>query len=221
MGLLLLAFTLFGGAAAVYFMVKARNQRDYSTATRIGLCLLAWLGAYMLALLAVSILAPANKAGGGEVHFCGIDPACDLYATIEQVGYAKTLGNPPRELIAQGRYCIITVKVRSQSAKPDLKPDLTGTVVDSKGQEYSSFRDAELIVRQQQAASGQAAPRAGAWRAVMVFDVPDDIDRPALVLHAGSVFERLLELFIVGDEASLLHPDTKLRFMSPEEQRKL
>jgi len=51
----------------------------------------------------------------------------------------------------------------------------------------------------------------------MIFDLPRDIERPAIVLREGGVFEQLLELFLIGDEASLSYPETKLRLLTPEE----
>lgn len=213
MALALFVILLIGTAAGAFFVVHSWNRRRF----REGVLILRWgLGiwaAYLAVLVVVSLAAPETEAAGGEVRFCGVDPDCTLSASVVETGYAKTLGNPPNELIAGDMFYLVTVRVLGLAPDRPRAPTLVGVVVDGKGREFRQSANGERAYRLQPGRTGPLQVMRGSWRTTMVFDLPGDIEKPALVLREGSELERLFELFLIGDEASLLHPKTKLRLL--------
>ena len=217
MGLALFGILLIGTVTGAFFIVRAWNRREFQE----GMLILRWglviWVAYLAALFAVALVTPEREVGGGEVRFCGIDPECMLSASVIRITYAKTFGDPPREMIAQGMYYFVTVRVVGTSPEQAIRPALTGVVVDAKGRKYPQATEAERAYRLISTRPTEPAMR-GTSRTVMIFDLPLDIERPALIIREGSMIEDLFERFIVGDEASLFHPQTKLRLLKPEER---
>ena len=62
-----------------------------------------------------------------------------------------------------------------------------------------------------------SGPSGGSFRKTMVFDLPMDVQGPALVLQQGSWLDRMTQLFLVGDEDSMLHGKTKLQVVVSED----
>jgi len=219
MGIIIFTGMVVLCAAAIYFILQARKQRKYEVATRTAKYLAALIALYMLGLLAFSILAPTKPAAGGEIQFCGVDPTCDLSAAPVQVLYLKTIGDPPSELVAAGMYYVVTVRVISRRGTAGIRPDLTGFVEDSRGRRFPQETLVERAYRAAQQRARTSIPPApqGTYRTTMIFDLPSDVERPAIVLREGGVFEQLLELLLIGDEASLFYPETRLRLLTPEE----
>ena len=218
MGLALLGILLIGTVTGAVFVVRSWNRRQFQEGMLIVRWGLAIWAAYLATLVAVSLVTPNTEVTGGEVRFCGIDPGCALSASVVQIDYVKTLGNPPNELIADGMFYLVAVRVLGISPDQGTLPTLTGVVVDAQGREFGQSANGELAYR---LLASQAPPLQvvrGSWRTTMVFDLPQDIERPALILHEGSALEQAFELFLIGDEASLLHPKTKLRLLKPEER---
>ncbi len=216
MGLALLGILLIGTVTGAFFVVHAWNRRRFQEGMLIVRWGLAIWAAYLATLVAVSLVTPNKDATGGEARFCGIDPDCALSASVTQIDYVKTVGNPPNELIADGMFYLVTVRVLGISQDQGTLPALTGVVVDDLGREFGRSANGERAILASQDPALQVAR--GSWRTTMVFDLPKDIERPALILNEGSVLERVFELFLIGDEASLLHPKTKLRLLKPEER---
>ena len=219
MGIIVFSGMVVICAGAIYFIFNARKQRKYDAATRTAKYLGALITLYILGLLAFSFLAPTKPAAGGEVQFCGVDPTCDLSAAPIQVLYLKTIGDPPSELVAAGMYYVVTVRAISRKGTAQIRPEMTGFIEDSRGRRFSQETLVERAYRaaQQRARTGAPPVPQGTYRTTMIFDLPRDVERPAIVLHEGGVFEQLLERFLIGDEASLFYPETKLRLLTPEE----
>jgi hypothetical protein len=51
----------------------------------------------------------------------------------------------------------------------------------------------------------------GAYFTAVVFDIPPDLREPRLAVTEGWWIDRLIELFLIGDEDSFLHARTTVR----------
>ena len=116
MGLALMMVMVMGGAYATLLIVQAWKRREYQHALGTGKWLLAGIGVYFVALLGFSVTSNDRLAGSEGVQFCGLDGACGTSGAIVRVEHKKTAGNPPRELMADGMYYVVTVKVSSSEA---------------------------------------------------------------------------------------------------------
>lgn len=223
MGLILLALAFLAGSYAALLVYNSWSRREYARATNVSKWLVAGVGVYLVVLLAFSLLSQDKTAAyGEEVRFCGLDPDCDLSASVIQIDTARTLGNPPRELPASGMFHLITLKLTSKSGRSDLDPVVTGAVVDARGRSFGIAADAQRLfelARRRSANNDQPPALAGTYRRTLVFDLPEDMEAPTLVLKEGEIFERVLELFVIGDEASMFHGKTGLPARMPERPR--
>jgi hypothetical protein len=216
MGLALMVVALLGAIYALFLIRTAWKRREFARAISTAKWLLIGVGVYLVVLLAVSIASEGRIAEGGEeVRLCDVTLDCSLAASVIQVDRKRTLGNPPREMIADGMYYLVTVKVTSYAADPQLNPrGLTGTVVDAEGRKFQRFLPGE---RELESARGEedpfelrTGPTGGTYKKVFVFDLPADVDTPALIVQSASMLDRFVEFFLIGDEDSLFHGRTKL-----------
>jgi len=212
MGLALYIVTVVGCGYLAYLTYTSHQRRSYDRMAKAALGLVAWIAIYLLALTVVSLASRDRIVGPGEeVVLCGIDPSCSLSASVIGLRRTKTVGNPPRELIAAGVFYVVTLRVTSTAANPAFKPgDLSGYVVDENGREFSMVPQAERELLSEMTSSGAAStsaaePARNAYKKLLVLDVAPDVREPTLVITEGSALERLVEWFIMGDEASLLH----------------
>ncbi len=218
MGLALMMVMVMGGAYAILLIIQAWKRREYRQALGVGKWLLAGIGVYFVTLLGFSVTSNDRLVGSDGVQFCSLDGDCGMTGAIVRVERRKTAGNPPRELTANGMFYVVTAKVSSSEANPKFRPkELTGYMVDANGKTYSRRTQAEWEVAGEtvtdpailyQIVSG---PSGGSYRKTMVFDVPVGVQEPALVLQQGSWLDRMMQLFLVGDEDSMLHGKTKLQ----------
>jgi len=51
---------------------------------------------------------------------------------------------------------------------------------------------------------------------VLVFALPAGIQNPTLIVREGGWMDRMLQLFIIGEEDSLFHPTTRFPLNVPE-----
>lgn len=222
MALALLLVTLLGCGYLLLLTYNAYKRRQYASAAGTAKWLTLWSGVYLVVLLAFSVTSREKVAGPGEeVRFCGLDWDCRLAASLIEVETRKTVGDPPREIIADGMYYLATVKVTTNAPAPALEPrNLTGVAVDAQGREYPRFPEAERILlsarRGEDPFERVSGPTGGSFKRTLVFDLPAGVNNPALILWEGSSIDRLVELFLIGDEASLFHAKTKLPLRIPE-----
>jgi len=221
MGVAFMVVALLAGVYALWLIRTAWRHREYGKAIKTGKWLLIGAGAYFAVLVAVSLFSSGGVATGGEeVRLCNALGDCNLAVSVLQVDRKRTLGNPPQEMIADGMYYLITVKVTSYEPNPTLNPrDLSGVVVGENGEKYPQFREGEREVETglgKEPFAMQISPTGGSYRRVLVFDVPAGIQNPALVVREGGSVDRMLQLFIIGEEDSLFHPTTRLQLNLPE-----
>ena len=212
----LLLITLAGFAIAIVAITIALWARRGDVARMIlGACFIC--GAlYFAILLAVSRLSTERVlARGEEKAFCGFYLDCHLRASVTDVGRAKTLGNGTNQRTARGNYLIVTVRIRSDARRATLTPDnLIATAFDDANRSYARDLDAERALEEAEGGepSFERPVEANAsYIKRLVFDLPEDARGATLYISEGPPLERLIELFIIGDEDSLLHRRTRFR----------
>ena len=222
MGFAIMLVTLIGCVYAGAVIRNAWKSRQYARGIKVAKLTAIGLLIYLGVLLGVSFMSTEKVAGGGEdVLFCDLLADCSRRAAVIGVDKRRTLGGPPREMIAEGMYYLVTVKVISYAQDPSLKPrDLSGVVMDARGNEYAPFAPGQRYVDNPGGSKDpfelRVGPSGGSYKRVLVFDLPRDIEQPALVLQEGSFLEHLAELFVIGDEDSLFHRKTKLLIDLPK-----
>ena len=221
MGVALMMVALLAGVYALVMIRVFWRRREYAKAVAAGKWLLAGVAVYLAALIAVSVASPPKVASGSEeVRLCDALGDCSLAVYVLEAEQRRTLGNPPQEMISDGVYYIVTVKVTSYSANPAFAPgDLTAFVVDDSGASASRFPEGERPVHatlsRENPYQVQSGPTGGSFKKTFVFDVPADAKNPCLIVRAGGWLDRLLQLFVIGDEDSLFHPGTRLPLNVP------
>ena len=206
--LLLTVVAMFLGTVGVIHALL-RQKRELKKAILIGAAI--WIAAYLLILISVSALSNGRVLGRGEVKpFCGFYLDCHLRAAVEGVDTARAIGGgaTPQRLAASGSWWIVTVRVSSNARRASLKllqPRLM--VVDDPGTVYSRAADAERALGDTVSLERRLGPGDSLVRRV-VFDLPRDVRRPRLLFTEGYWIDRVIELFLIGDEDSLLHGRT-------------
>lgn len=204
--LLLTVVAMFLGTVGVIHALL-RQKRELKRAILIGAAI--WIAAYLLILVSVSALSHGRVLGRGEVKpFCGFYLDCHLRAAVEGVDTARTIGATSHRLAASGRWWIVTVRVSSNARRASLRvlqPCLM--VVDEPGTVYARVADAERALGDTVSLERRLGPGDSLVRRV-VFDLPRGVRRPRLLFTEGYWIDRVIELFLIGDEDSLLHGRT-------------
>ena len=204
--LLLTVVAMFLGTVGVIHALL-KQKRELKKAILIGAAI--WIAAYLLILVSVSALSHGRVLGRGDVKpFCGFYLDCHLRAAVEGVDTARAIGATPHRLAASGGWWIVTVRVSSNARRASLKllqPRLV--VVDDPGTVYSRVADAERALGDTVSLERRLGPGDSLVRRV-VFDLPRGVRRPRLLFTEGYWIDRVIELFLIGDEDSLLHGRT-------------
>jgi hypothetical protein len=208
-GMLLSVVAMFlGTVGVIHAMLK--QKRDLLKAIIIGAAI--WIAAYLLVLISVSAVSHAQVLGpGAEKRCCGFYLDCHLAASVDRVDTAQFIGGGSGErphLRADGTWWIVTVRVSSNARRARLallEPRLT--VVDDLGSEYPRAAAAERALGDTASLERKLGPGESLVRRV-VFDLPRIVRRPRLQVTEGYWIDRLIELFLIGDEDSLLHGKT-------------
>ena len=205
------------GVVAAHALVTRRPAR----ARRALLAACALVLVYAWAMLAFSFVSRHRVlARGEEKYFCEVD--CHLAYSVVSVRASETLGAPPHEARAAGRFYVVTVRTRfdEQTISPrrgdaPLTPNKrAAAMIDEDGRRYEVSEEGRRALE----LSGEAgtpftAPlRPGeSYMTKLVFDLPEDVKRPALLISEAGAATR----FIVGHENSLFHRKTMLAVESP------
>lgn len=209
LGLTVLA-TLVIGAGFIIALRSKKRDLALVLLTVMGI----WLGTYAIVLVTTSLTSIERVLKlNEEKRFCGFYLDCHLAASVTQVSKVKTLGNPPDQKTANGEYYIVTLKVSSDARAATLNlAEPSATIVDSQGREYGR---AIAVENELEAAQGKSitldqpvGPNGAYYTKNLVFDLPAGVLRPSLLVTEGFDLDRFIELFIIGDEDSLLHKHT-------------
>jgi hypothetical protein len=203
------AALLFLAVLAVAVAVLARWPR---LARVVGFGAMTVAGVCVGLLLLLSVTSRQNVLPpGGKKYFCEID--CHLAYSVEDVAWLKRLDTEAGELRPGGTFCV--VKVRTWFDPATIAPfrgngPLTPnprriTAVDERGRQYepsdpaiaallaSGRRDSTPII--------QALRPGESYTTSLVFDLPDTVRSPLLLITGRPSVER----FLLGHEDSLLH----------------
>jgi len=218
-GLLLLLITFIGLFVAAVIFVRALKVSKRDLAGRIMKGALVWIGIYLGILLATSFASSPKVLGlNEEKRFCGFYLDCHLAISVVNVSKTKTLGDPPSQATAEGLYYVVSVKVSSNAvAATLLLHNPLATVLDAKGRQYGRSSDGERALESAEGNAvlfSQPVQAGSSYIKDLVFDVPPDAMNPRLLATEGPWMERLIELFIIGDEDSLFHKRTTIRLGS-------
>ncbi|HVF49756.1 MAG TPA: hypothetical protein VNA19_06705 [Pyrinomonadaceae bacterium] len=217
--LLLLGFGLCA-ASAVLVMLHALVTGRGTRATEFTLLLVGGCAVYSGAMAFFSVESRETILGRGEEkYFCEID--CHLAYSVLDVRRAKRVGG----VDAKGTFYIVNVRTRfdentvsPQRGNRPLTPNArNATVLDARGNSYASSAEGERALASANAFSQPFTTplRPGeSYTTLLVFDLPDDIENPRLLINDGELMTR----FIIGHENSPLHRKTQFRLEPDGEQ---
>lgn|SRR3989442_588142 len=209
--LLLTVVAMFLGTVGVIHALL-KQKRELKQALLIGAAI--WIAAYLLILISVSTLSHGRELGlGAAKRFCGFYLDCHLAASVDRVDTTSMIGDP-HPLLASDMWWIVTVRVSSNARRARLallRPHVT--VVDEGGTEYPRAADAERALGDTVSLERRLGPGDSVVRR-LVFDLPRGVRRPRLQFTEGYWIDRLIELFLIGDEDSLLHGKTTFRLQA-------
>ena len=203
--MLLTVVAMFLGTVGVIHALL-KQKRDLLKAILIGAAI--WIAAYLLVLISVSAFSHGQVLGlGAEKRFCGFYLDCHLAASVDRVDTARAIEArvPPQQLGADGAWWIVTVRVSSNARRARLallQPHVT--VVDDLGTEHPRAVAAERALGDTVSLERKLGPGESLARRV-VFDLPRGVRRPRLRFTEGYWIDRVIELFLIGDEDSLFH----------------
>lgn len=221
---LLLLLTMLALAGAGVSFIFALSSRRHGLAKRVAAGAFVWGAVYCGILFAVSLASDERTLAWGEDKaFCGFYLDCHLHVAVVNVRTAKTVGAPHNQRTAEGLYRIVTVRLSSDARRATLRfMEPEARVFDAEGRAYSRALDAERALR---AAEGRPepfprdiGPAGDAYTAELIFDLPENVAAPRLLVRDGNWPNRLAELFVIGDEDSLWHRRTFFRLAPAPEQ---
>ena len=180
---------------------------------RLGLIAGGWAAAYLVILVAVSLLSRERVLGWGEdKEFCGFYLDCHRRVAVVAVAVVDSIG----ELRPDGRFHVVSLRVGSNARVARLRFHEPHVVVRVEGAErpYERATAAEAALRglraPELAITEQIGP-GGAFATTAVFDLPRDVRDPRLDMTDLPWPDRLIEFLLIGDEDSFRHARTTIR----------
>jgi hypothetical protein len=187
---------------ACYLLARCRRR----LAGRLLLRLCAFLGAYMLVLVIVSLDSGQRVLGIRQ-------PRCfdDWCLEAEQLIWQPAVGRPPLVAVAHGRYAVVTVRVLSRAMRVSQRAlDASIYLLDADGRRYDPDAAAQRALNAEGAGGlpldSELAP-GGSFTRTVAFDLPARPSRLDLVVEHGLFPSR----FVIGDAQSFLHKPTVIR----------
>lgn len=224
LGFLFTCVILLGGLVALVFTLL-RKRRKQALRILEGMGVIVVL--YATALLTFSMTSREKVLEpGDQKYFCEID--CHLAYSVAKVETVKTLGTPPDERSAGGRYTIVTVRTwfdeRTISARRGKEMPLqpnprTVVVLDDRGREFYPSVGGRMALERTR---GNGVPlshelRPGeSYTTDLVFDLPDDVRNPRLWITDSEADP--IPFLLIGHERSPLHKKIFFRLEVPSPQ---
>jgi hypothetical protein len=207
------AFLIF---LAVILLIHSLIARKQGRAKVVIVAMLLVVGAYLGALLVLSVVSSEKVlARGEEKHFCEID--CHLAYSIVNTRQSQTLGNAPNQSTARGIYMVITIKTRfdettiaSRRGNGQLYPNSRVlTLFDEHGNKYSPSTEGQRALDASNSGSPLTTPlRPGeSYTTAIAFDLPADVKTATLLINEGE----WNTYFLIGHENSPLHKKTRFQ----------
>jgi hypothetical protein len=209
MGVLLMLVTILGLMAAVFLIIASSIKQVYPLTKFIFGAAAIWLSIYFVLLFFTSFTSKEKTLALNEPkEFCGFYLDCHLHAVVTNVRQTKTVN----QKTAEGNFYIVTVKVFSNAKQATL--GLTAPrvrVVDATGKTFERSTDAEQeLAGNSIKFDKQVGPQGDYFVKEIVFDLPNDMKNPKLEFTEGYAIDRVLEMFLIGDEDSMFHKPTRL-----------
>ncbi len=126
-----------------------------------------------------------RTAGPVERSICDLGGPCDLSAAVVSVEIDTAGGRRPNRVPADGVFYVVTVRYRSLSPEPiTATPRIVASVRARSGVRYHRALDVEAMLDSPDAGDSELLQR-------YVFDLPDDITAPVLLIRKPGLLNRL------------------------------
>lgn len=208
--LLLLTVMAVGASAVIAFLAHRRRKSGIARTFFGGAAAIALL--YTTGVIAASATSTEQTIEAGDIKwFCGFYLDCHLGISVERSEKLATMPTANGALKAAGSFHVLTVRLHNSAKNPNIDMLLyqpKARIVDALGRVYERSTAAESAL-----APGMRSQILGAETkvghtpvdATMVFDLPQNIQRPRLDVSEGWIVDRIIELGLIADENSILH----------------
>lgn len=205
MGVLLMLMTIGGLIVAAILLVLSIASKKAWLASFVFGGIVIWFAFYFSMLFGYSYTSAEKDLAINEPKkFCGFYLDCHMHAVVKDVRRVKKIGNK----VATGEFNIVTVEIFSDAAKATLSlSTVDAHVIDSAGQTYNRDMKAEAELEPQPEFERKVGPEESFVKEI-VFDLPTSVENPRLDLREGFGIDHVIEVFLVGDEDSVLHEKT-------------
>lgn len=209
--LMLLSSVALVFGAAGWLILRALRQEPQPLRP-ILVALGAWTGVYLLLLVGTGLASEERVfAVDEDKKFCGFYLDCHSRAAVARVERLDSLGG----LRPTGTFYVVTLRISSDARIAEMRlTDPRVRVRDAAGRTFGRSAAGEAVLAQlrgtQPPLTDPVGP-GGSYTTAIVFDLPRDVTDPRLDITDGRWAERLVELFLIGDEDALLHKPTTIR----------
>jgi len=173
----------------------------------------AWTALYLVALLVSSLTSQERLLGKNEdKQFCGFYLDCHLQVAVNRVDTMRSVGAAAGPIRASGLFYVVTLRVSSTAVAAHMHLlDPQVVITDRDGRAYHRSEAAEAALRQSGSPFDSLNQDLGpgeSFTTTVAFDVPAGVPVPRLSVTEGIWADKLIELFLIGDEDSFLHKRT-------------
>lgn len=209
----LMLLTVLAIGVSLVIMVIASVAKSFLLVKVVAGVVLLGVIAYFVLLFVASFRSQEKFLALNEPkQFCGFYLDCHMHVAVTNVSKTKTIAGPAGDRSAKGIFYVVSVKVFNDARRATiglLQPD--AFVTDLTGARYSRVTEAEQFLPGAEVAFDQRIDPEKSFTKRLVFDFPSETANPTLEVDEGYRIDRWLELFLVGDDDSLLHKKTKFR----------
>jgi len=200
LGILMILLTFGLAVLATVLLLQARLRQRPMPWRSLALGGAAWAALYLTLLLSASLTSRGRMLGLNEdKKFCGFYIDCHMQVAVTRVDTARQLGT----LQANGLLHVVTLRVSSDARAVPLRLlDPHFVLRDARGRRYLPVRAAERDSLSRLVGPGES------FTTTVAFDVPPGTHTLRLDVTMGIWADRLIELFLIGDEDSFLHKGT-------------
>jgi hypothetical protein len=211
---LIMLFMLMVTGALSITLIYLLYKRNYRMSLWMGSILIFIWGINFIGILGFSILSHDRLLGINEQkRFSGFYLDEHLAAQVEDIQKLDSLIFRSPHKADTGDYYVVSLKVSSNARRATLRlhhPIVK--VIDGEGREYKpyyvSFSGNKYSVYQKDCLAEAVGPSHPFFTRNIVFELPKNVDHPKLSITEGEWPDRIIELFLAGDEDSLFHKRT-------------
>lgn len=208
MGVLLMLMTVGGLFVAVILLIASAITKRGWLARFVGYAVGIWFVFYAVMLLGFSFTSAEKVLAAGEAkEYCGFYLDCHMHTSVVGIRTAKTIGDRK----ANGTYYIVGVKVFSDAKNPNIELRLLepkARVVNPGGGYFERDAQAETQLPSANVRLDTDIRASQTIEKEIVFDLPDGVGAPRLLITEGYGIDKTIEHVLPGDEDSLFHAQT-------------